>query len=122
MAKVLIVEDSLVSRQHLARHIEKLGHESVLAGDGNVGLDLLRTERPACMFLDLLMPEMDGFEVLEQLRRDGCEVPVYVVTADIQATTKERVLKLGARALLKKPAQLSAVGEALEQALGASKP
>ena len=67
------------------------------------------------MFLDLTMPEMDGYEVLETLRKEDLNCLVIVVSADIQPRAQERVLGLGAIAFIKKPVDAQKVETVLRQ-------
>jgi signal transduction histidine kinase/DNA-binding response OmpR family regulator len=104
---VLIVEDDPLSRSLLHDAIEKLGARVVTAEDGSVGLARVREQRPCLILLDLMMPVMDGFEFLEELRREpgGADIPVVVVTAkdlspedrEVLGIQRERVLQKGGR-------------------------
>ena len=103
MAKVLVVDDSWVARLGMNKLLVSLGHEVVEASDGTRGLQLILENSPAAVFLDLLMPGLDGFGVLEALGARGSKVPIFVLSADIQDTTIARCRELGARACLPKP-------------------
>jgi DNA-binding response OmpR family regulator len=80
---VLIVEDDAQTREMLRRAAEKQGWQVVEAGNGRVGLERVAQTVPGVILLDLMMPEMDGFEFMEGLRRRSeCRnIPVIVVTA-----------------------------------------
>ncbi len=80
---VLVVEDDEGTRSLVRRTLEKQGWTVIEAENGRVGLERLEESRPALILLDLLMPEMDGFEFLEQLREldSGESIPVVVITA-----------------------------------------
>jgi CheY-like chemotaxis protein len=82
-APVLVVEDDPATRQLLSRELTKAGWRVAEAANGRIGLEEVARERPAMVLLDLMMPEMDGFEFLDELRRthSGTEVPVVVITA-----------------------------------------
>ncbi|WP_026079960.1 response regulator [Spirulina subsalsa] len=103
MGLILLAEDASFSRTMLRRALEKEGHEVIEATNGKHCLEMLENHEPDCLFLDLLMPEMNGYEVLEALQNQGIRLPVVVVTADIQDTSRERCLNLGAIAVLNKP-------------------
>lgn len=81
--RVLIVEDDIETREVLRRFLAAEDYDIVEAENGRAGLERLTQTRPDIIVLDLMMPEMDGFEFLEQLRRDSrwAEIPVIVVTA-----------------------------------------
>ena len=82
-AKVLVVDDDPKSRDVLRRTLTKEGWTVAEAANGHEALDHLERGRPALVLLDLMMPEMDGFEVLERMRREEAwrDIPVIVVTA-----------------------------------------
>lgn len=78
------------------------GHEVIEAKDGAEGVARAR-EPFDLVLLDLIMPEMDGFAVLEVLHRDLPDLPTVILTADIQEATMKQCTDLGARAFLNKP-------------------
>jgi CheY-like chemotaxis protein len=81
--RVLIVEDEAHVRDMLRRLVEKEGWEAALAENGREGLDRVAEARPTLIFTDLMMPVMDGFDFVEELRRheEWKEIPVIVLTA-----------------------------------------
>lgn len=81
MSRILIVEDNDDLAFGLQKTLEFEGHEVAVAEDGSAGLEKARTWGPELVVLDLMLPTMDGFEVLRQLRRGGARVPVLVLTA-----------------------------------------
>jgi CheY-like chemotaxis protein len=105
MARILIIEDSRFTRSSIAKVLKNNQHEVLEAENGSVGLAMIIEQKPDFIITDLLMPEMDGFELLENLRSRGIAVPVIVMSADIQESTRKRVLELGAKTLLNKPFQ-----------------
>jgi PAS domain S-box-containing protein len=91
---VLVVEDDPATRTTLRRALEKEGWVVSEAGNGRQGLDRIETDRPALILLDLMMPEMDGFEFLEVLhaRAPATAPPVVVITAkELTARDRERL-------------------------------
>lgn len=80
-------------------------------------LAALDAERPDCVLLDLQMPEVNGYAVLEELRARHFTVPVVVVTAHEEPGTPERVRALGAAAYLRKPVERAALVSAIKEAL-----
>lgn len=93
--------------------LEQLGHAVVEAVDGASALERYVLEKPEFVMLDLVMPGMSGFEVLTHLRAiDPC-ARVIVCSADIQASTRERVKQGGALALLNKPVSVEQVSARL---------
>jgi DNA-binding response OmpR family regulator len=91
---VLVVEDDAATREMLRRTLEKEGWQVVEAENGRVGLERLNAGIPALILLDLMMPEMGGFEFMQALRErpDGRLVPVVVITAkDITEEDRRRL-------------------------------
>jgi CheY-like chemotaxis protein len=74
------------------------------ASNGQLALDELEKRRFDCILTDLVMPELDGFELLAEIQRRYQSTPVVVVSADIQKTTQERCADLGAVQFVQKPA------------------
>ena len=70
MAKILVVEDELMMRDLVVRKLTANGFDVKIAADGKEALTVWRTEMPDLVLLDLIMPEMDGFEVLQQVRSE----------------------------------------------------
>lgn len=101
---LLITDDSALARKQLARSLpDSLNANVSFAENGQVALDILQSESIDLMFLDLTMPELDGYQTLEAMQKLGINVPVIVVSGDIQPKAQERVLGLGAKAFTKKP-------------------
>jgi two-component system alkaline phosphatase synthesis response regulator PhoP len=103
MAKVLIVEDDDVIGKGMAVHLSEAGFEPLLVGRGEVGLARLRYERPDVVVLDLMLPELDGWEVIERARAEGIGTPILVVSARGTELDRVRALELGADDYLVKP-------------------
>src|ERR671935_234002 len=103
MAKVLIVEDDDVIAQGMARHLDAAGFDPVVVARGELGLSRLRYERPDVCVLDLMLPELDGWRLIEQARSEGIGTPIVVVSA--RGTEHDRIhaLDLGADDYLVKP-------------------
>ncbi|MEG4235602.1 response regulator [Microcoleus sp. Pol11C3] len=102
MTSILVVEDSWLTRRVICKILRAEGYETWEAPSGPEALELLATKTPNCMLLDLLMPEMEGREVLQAMRDRGYKIPVIVITADIQATTHSECMELGALAVIHK--------------------
>ena len=104
-ARLLVVDDNKVNRLLLARNIELLGHRADRAENGRVALEMLRRDDYELLLLDIAMPEMDGFEVLEQLLGDPAlrDLPVIVTSALEGLGNVVRCIELGAEDYLMKP-------------------
>jgi DNA-binding response OmpR family regulator len=103
MTKVLIVEDDPVIARGMVHHLETAGFQPVWITGGDVGLKRLRYEKPDVCVLDLMLPELDGWNVIERAREEGIGTPIIVVSA--RGTEHDRVhaLELGADDYLVKP-------------------
>jgi adenylate cyclase len=104
-ARLLIVDDNKVNRLLLSRSVELLGHRFALAENGRIALQKLRSEPFDLLLLDIEMPELDGFAVLEQLKADLQlrEVPVIVTSSVEGLDNIVRCIDLGAEDYLRKP-------------------
>ena len=104
-ASVLVVDDDAINRMMLRRSLEQEGHAVSVAEDGRAALDLLRRERFDIVLLDVLMPEMDGFELLELLQGDERlrQVLVIMISALEDMESVVRSLEMGAEDYLPKP-------------------
>jgi two-component system alkaline phosphatase synthesis response regulator PhoP len=103
VAKVLIVEDDTVIADGMARHLAAAGFHPTVVGRGELGLARLRYENPDVCVLDLMLPELDGWKLIETARAEGIGTPIVVVSA--RGTEHDRVhaLEIGADDYLVKP-------------------
>src|SRR5881296_4458435 len=103
MAKVLIVEDDDVIAQAMAHHLSLAGYDPVVVADGDTGLKRLRFETADVCVVDLMLPRMDGWRLIEAARGEGLGTPIIVVSA--RGTEHDRVhaLEIGADDYLVKP-------------------
>ena len=104
-SRVLIADDNKVNRLLLSRSVELLGHRVSLAENGQVALEKLRAEPFDLLLLDIEMPELDGFAVLEQLKADPHlrEVRIIVTSSGEELDNVVRCISLGAEDYLRKP-------------------
>lgn len=103
MANVLVIDDSKFQCKIISSMLEDAGHTPKIADDGLHGIKLLETGEFNAVTLDLLMPDPDGFKTLQMIRESGNDIPVIIISADIQESSKERCIELGASAFLNKP-------------------
>jgi DNA-binding response OmpR family regulator len=103
MTKVLIVEDDEVIAASMAQHLAGAGFDPVTVGRGEIGLARLRYELPDVLVLDLMLPGLDGWKLIESARAEGIGTPIVVVSA--RGTEHDRVhaLQIGADDYLVKP-------------------
>ncbi len=100
--KILIADDEPEIRELLRLYLENEKYIVVEAKDGQEAIDLLRKERPALCILDIMMPKLDGYHVLQQLRKES-NVPVIILSAKDADSEKILGLNLGADDYLAKP-------------------
>lgn len=121
MAKILIVDDSSLSRRILRTILAAEEHEIIEASDGLVGIETYVMEQPDLVLLDLAMPGMPGDEVLEKIRELNQQAQVIIATADLQNLTKTKVLTAGAVGFVNKPFSRAKVLEAVNLVLSKAK-
>jgi adenylate cyclase len=104
-ASVLVVDDDPVTRSLLSRSLEQEGHQVTTSVDGTRALDVIHAERVDVILLDVLMPGLDGYQVLERLKADPKlrHIPVVMVTAVDDIESAVRCIELGADDYLPKP-------------------
>ncbi len=98
MSKILVVEDDKFLREMITRKLDKEGYEVVEAVDGEKGEEKIKAEKPDMVLLDLILPGIDGFEVLERIKKDPStsDIPVIILSNLGQKAEIEKGLKLGA--------------------------
>ena len=115
MTKLLIVDDSRLIRMKLKKMLSDQ-YDIIEAANGKEAILKAVSEQPDCIITDLLMPEMNGFELLEQVQKKNLSYPVIVLTADIQSETEKRCNELGAIRVLNKPPKQEDLDQALQLA------
>lgn len=103
MKKILIIDDSGFARATLRRILQKAGYEVHEASSGLEALELLPSLKPDLVTLDLLMPEMEGRELIGHLHKLCRDCPMVVISADIQSFTHQEMIEAGAAGFLNKP-------------------
>lgn len=118
MVKVLVVDDEPEIRDLCRVNLEFAGHEVVEAGNGHEALDSIHRERPDFVFLDLMMPGVDGWEVLREMRTHAAtaEVPVVLLTARAGEDDQIRGWEEGIFDYIVKPFNPLSLAEWVEQA------
>lgn len=98
MAKVIIVEDEAVLQKALSIEALGAGFTVFTAGNGEAGLELIRKEKPDAVLLDLMLPKMNGFDVLAALKKDDAtkNIPVIILSNMGQDEDRKKGLALGA--------------------------
>src|SRR6187431_1930657 len=109
MAKILVVDDSGLSRRTSRRILESAGHAVADAADGLTALEKYALDRPDLVLLDVTMAEMNGLEVLKQVRTMDPKAVVVMATADVQTSTRTLAAAGGASGFVVKPFAADAV-------------
>ena len=117
MARILIIDDSSFQRRIISSLLEGSGHSILAATNGREGLDTAVRENPDLIITDLLMPDLDGFAFLREVKTAGIVTPVLILTSDIQTSTKDRCLALGAAGVMNKPVKKESLSEKVKQVL-----
>lgn len=111
---IVICDDSSFARKQMARALPKgWDVEVTFASGGPQALDAIRAGKGDILFLDLTMPDMDGFAVLEVIRREDLPTMTIVVSGDVQPESRQRALQLGAVAFVAKPVDGERLGDIL---------
>jgi CheY-like chemotaxis protein len=117
-ADVLIVDDDQSWVQSVAQLLGDAGLTVRAASDGEQALDLLATEQPALVILDVHLPRVNGLELLRQFRQRDRRTPVVMISAEDQASIQDRAMSGGANAFLRKPISVSLLMRAVRRYLG----
>jgi FixJ family two-component response regulator len=118
-ALVAIVDDEESVRKALGRLVRSAGYEAAVFSSGAEFLQSLTQREPRCVVLDLRMPRVTGFDVQQGIKQAGARVPVIIITGDDTADSRERALRDGARAYLRKPVDDAMLLEAIQGAMRA---
>jgi len=124
LAKIVIIEDDLTFLELVRVHLSGAGHEVLTAEDAVLGLRAVIDNAPDLILLDLSVPYLDGFEILEALRTDPAtrDIPVLVLTGRGDDETYTRARKLGAAQLLTKPVARDLLIKAIDGELNSHTP
>lgn len=104
--KLLIVEDDPAIQRMIGDYFRHVGYDIIAAGDGEAGVRVAQSERPAAMILDLMLPKLDGLSVCRQVREKNPTLPIIMLTAKDDVVDKVLGLELGADDYLTKPFSL----------------
>ena len=116
-ARILVVDDSSLARRTLRQIIESAGHTVEEASNGAEALEKYFLNKPDLVFLDMVMEQMNGMEVLIKLREMDKDARVIVATADIQTGTRSEAEEKGACEVINKPFTRDRVLSALQNVL-----
>jgi CheY-like chemotaxis protein len=122
MTRILVIDDSSFQRRIVTGILEEAGYDLSIAENGRDALSLAQKEAPDLLITDLLMPDFDGFYLLREARSHDLGIPILVLTSDIQDTTREQCLALGASGVVNKPVKKEIILSAVMHALSGEHP
>jgi len=124
MPKILIVEDNEASRDMLARRLGRKGFAVITAADGEQGYSLARAESPDVILMDISLPGMDGWQVIELLKSETAtrEIPLIILTAHALVNDRARADEIGCNDYFAKPVDLKQLLVTIDRLLTEKKP
>jgi DNA-binding NtrC family response regulator len=117
MKKILLIDDDKAIRLVLGAILKKYNYLPIEIPDGHKAIEIFNTELPAAVLLDIKMPEMDGIQVLQELKKINSDVPIIIVTGYADIPTAVQAIKLGAYDFLQKPPHVEKLILTLERAI-----
>ena len=122
MATILVVEDNELSRDALARRLERRGYRVVLAVDGEQAIERGRSDRPDLILMDLGLPRIDGWEATRRLKADPAtrDIPIIVLSAHVMTNDRDNALRAGGDDFDTKPIRFQPLLEKIEALLARS--
>jgi CheY-like chemotaxis protein len=121
MLKILIIDDDATIRNVFNQFLNSLGYEVITAVNGKEGIRVMKENRPDLMITDILMPEMDGLEILLQIRKEHDDMPVIAISGGIRALPinfLNQAKLFGARHVFEKPVPLEVLKKAVVELIG----
>ena len=121
--RVLIIDDSTTIVAVLSKMLVSAQYQTLKAHDAESGVEIARAEKPSLIFLDIVLPGMNGFAALRQLRRDPAtkDIPVIMISGNQQATEQFYAYRIGADDFMKKPFSRAEVFARIERLLDADR-
>jgi CheY-like chemotaxis protein len=119
-AKILIVDDEPNNVDFLEQALEDSGYQLITATNGQEAMNKIQSEQPDLVLLDLAMPVMDGFAVLDQVKSDSMlrDIPIIIISAEHDSKSVVRGIKQGAEDYLTKPVDASLLVKKVKEYLG----
>jgi len=120
MAKILVIDDDFIVQTIVSKRLEADGYEVLTAADGEAGWNLARTQRPDVVILDLMMPKMHGYAVIEAIRKDPSLSGVRIIVCSMKgyASDARSALQIGADRYLTKPVPPDQMAGTVAELLG----
>ena len=110
---ILIAEDNLINQKVAQSIFKNIGYEIDIAKNGKEAVEMVEQGNYDVVFMDLLMPETDGYQAAEQIRSAGHTLPIIAMSADEEEKTKKAAIASGMNEFLAKPARVESVKQLL---------
>jgi len=114
MIKILVCDDEIFARDAMAKIIRRKGFDVVVASNGEECIDLFKKENPEVVFLDVMLPDLDGDHIHKYLKELKQDVNVYYITGSDTLFTRENAKMAGAKGYLQKPVDIDILFETLD--------
>ena len=112
-SKILVVDDNTKILYSFRTFLEKEGYINISAEQGCAALDLISTEKPSLVFLDISLPDINGMDILRQIKQKIPSLPVIIVSGHNSEENRNQARSLGASDFLEKPLSLTRIREIL---------
>lgn len=122
MARVLIIDDSPTDKQALYGMLKKYGHQFMFADDGLAGIATAKEKRPDVILMDVVMPELNGYQATRRLTQDAdtAHIPVIMISSKSQESDRVWGLRQGAKAYVCKPASADELAKLIAELVPAA--
>lgn len=120
MAKILVIDDDKMIQTVFEQFLVREGHEVMLADDGRQGMRMIDETNPELVITDIMMPEMDGLEILLEIRKRKTALPIIAISGgmrDLPVNFLRQAKLFGARYVFEKPVPLGVLGDAVKSSL-----
>ncbi|MBR3655536.1 MAG: response regulator [Elusimicrobia bacterium] len=114
MIKILVCDDEIFARDAMAKIIRRKGFDVVVASNGEECIDLFKKENPEVVFLDVMLPDLDGDHIHKYLKELKQDINVYYITGSDSVFTRENAKMAGAKGYLQKPVDIDLLFETLD--------
>ncbi|HOK40190.1 MAG TPA: response regulator [bacterium] len=114
--KIIIIDDEINLRKILNFNLKIKGYEIYEAENGLVGLNLIKQIKPDLILLDLMMPEMNGYQVVEELKKDEelSKIPIFILSAKVKPEEINKLLSMGVLKYITKPFNIKELNQEIE--------
>ena len=119
MPRILLIEDNEMNRDMLSRRLERKGYETIIAVDGQEGVEKAETEKPDLVLMDMSLPVLDGWEATRKLKSNSVtqNIPIIGLSAHAMSGDREKAIEAGCDDYDTKPVELPRLLEKIETLL-----